>query len=202
MRDINLIPPDVFRARRAAARVRLWIGVNLGAAGLTALAVALAFWNVGSLRAAAWELDARMAQLKDLTGELERLRIERALLDTEEQTLGILVNRTPDCDLLRDLSEAAVDRAWLRQIEISRPLSFERKDSRAGLLKLEGHAGSYRHLADLMRNLESLDWIGAVELRKSQQAEADGLNAVGFELECEMVAGDGNSRSPDPVEGR
>ena len=88
MRDINLIPPDILQARRISSRLRLWIVLNLAVVGVLVLAMAVAFWNVRSEKAKAWGLDSRMAELRQWTEHLDRLRAERSLLNEEADTVG------------------------------------------------------------------------------------------------------------------
>ena len=64
----------------------------------------------------------------------------------------------------------------------------------SGMLILEGHAGSYKHLAEWMRDLGALEWIAGVDLRRSQQTQAEGLDVIGFELECTLSSQGGPRR--------
>ncbi len=191
MRDINLIPPDILQARRISSRLRLWIVLNLAVVGILILATAVTLWSVRSERAKAGDLDSRMAQLRQWTEHLDRLRAERSLLNEEADALASFVDRYPNHHRIRTLTEAMADKGWLNRIEMTRSVGRPKDGENSGMLLLEGHAGSYKHLAEWMRDLGALEWIAGVDLRRSQQAQAEGLDVVQFELECTL-----SSKSP------
>ena len=187
MRDINLIPPDVLLARRISGRLRLWVVLNLAVAGTLVLAIAVAFWGLRSERAKAWELDSRMAALQQWTEHLDQLRAERSTLNEEADALASFIDRYPNHHLIRTITEAAADKGWLSKIEMTRSVGRPNDGRDSGILLLEGHAGSYQHLAEWMRNLSALEWIAGVDLRSSQQVEAEGLSVIRFDLECTLA---------------
>jgi len=194
MRDINLIPPDILSARRTRKRFRFWIALNLGVVGILALSVAAAFWGVRSVKATAGELDDRMSELHDRTEELDRLRAERELLGEEERALASLVDRDPDHALIRSIAGSIAGQGWLSRLEMTRSVGRGNGEDESGFLRIEGHAGSYTHLAALMGAVDSLEWVTGVELIRSQQAQAEGLDVISFELECVLWSHVGDRR--------
>jgi|GEM_PF-2122542 len=195
MRDINLIPPDTLEGHRIARRVRFWITVNLAALVLLVGVFGITAWSAHTANEALWRLDSRLAELRRLTEDLEALKSEGARLSQEEAALAALLDRTSDCRLLSTLTGAVVDDGWLTRLEFQRPVGETRANS-SGELLLEGHAGSYAHLARLMAKLDTLEFVAAVSLRSSQRTRAEEMDVIRFDLECPLA------RGPRGAEGR
>ncbi|MCK4547162.1 MAG: PilN domain-containing protein [Candidatus Eisenbacteria sp.] len=190
MKNINLIPPDVQTAQQVRQRLRFWITVNIAVAGVLVCLTGLLAWNVRVEKLAAGELDTGVTGLQGLTLELEQLRDERSTLAREERALSFLLDRAPDYDLVRAVAEAVADNGWLMKMEISRYAGEQRNRERgSGRLVLEGHAGSYSHLAKLMSRLDALEYVASVDLKQSQRGQAAGVDAIQFELECLLAPG-------------
>jgi Tfp pilus assembly protein PilN len=186
MRDINLIPPDAFEAEERSRRLRFWAAVNAAVLVVLCALYGLASWSVRVEEQAACRLDARLSELRGLSDELQSLRTERTLLGTEEEAFASLLGRTPDCSIVRTIAEVVVQEGWLTRIDLTRPVAGERGP---GALTIEGHAGSFAHLARLMGDLESLDYVASVDLRRSQRGRVENLDVVTFEIACPLVGG-------------
>lgn len=189
MRNINLIPPDVLEGWRIASRIRFWIVVNVAVLVLLGAVFGISAWGAKKEKDRVWKLDHRLSELQHLTAELEGLRAERDRLGKEERALASLLDRPPDFRLVGTLAEAVVDHGWLTQVELVRPVAEAKEKTGRGNLTLRGHAGSYAHLARLMRQVGSLEYIAEVGLKSSQRVQSEGLDVIQFELECPLASG-------------
>ncbi len=178
---INLLP---VRAAKKKETLRMQFTI----AGLiTFFVIAVTMVVYFTLRSEASALTQEIAkgnqeieELQKKIGELSKIKEQKRVV---EEKLGIIKKleaaRTGPAELLRKLSEAIPDRAWLALM----------KETSTGV-SMQGYADTDDVVADFMRGLERFKELGAVELDVAQRLteKETGKELTSFNLKLEREA--------------
>jgi hypothetical protein len=189
MISLNLIPMQIRSQRKMASRKGRWCAVVVGFG--MALVIAGAVWRMAigtppdlaaRLHMVHGEIDSKSAELNKLTSELAEnrtaLQLSRAM------------NGQPDWGfLLALLVKVRGDDVVLSQCEISAPGEVlnagKTADEGRPVLKLQGLARTQAAVSSFTLKLEQTGLFESIERVSNRQSQA-GLDAVGFNLECQL----------------
>ncbi|MEK6531555.1 MAG: PilN domain-containing protein [Deltaproteobacteria bacterium] len=178
---INLLPVR-------AAKKKETLRMQLTIAGLiTFFVIAVMMVAYVTLRSEASALaqeiskgNDEIAELQKKIGELSKIKEQKRVV---EEKLGIIKKleaaRTGPTELLRKLSEAIPDRAWLALM----------KETPSGV-SIQGYADTDDVVADFMRGLQKFKELGSVELDVAQRLteKETGKELTSFSLKLEREA--------------
>ena len=190
MTRINLLP---WREERRKQREREFYGM-LALAGVAGLAVALLwiFWMGAQisnqdgrndyLKAQIKQLDAKIAEIKDLEKTRDRLLARKKIIEQ------LQANRSQMVHLFDELVKTIPDSVRLTNMS-----------QNGQKLHLDGVAQSNASVATYMRHVEASPWLGDVDLKKTENKSSDSALPYVFSLDMKLTKpedkkkGDGDS---------
>ena len=177
MIEINLLP---LREARRKETVRFQVSVFI----LTViLALAIVFflkWNADQrerqLDGQIKSVQAEIARLNKIVGEINRIKREKELLEKRLKVIeGLERGRLGAAKLFDELSRRVPEKLWLEKVS-----------KKGSTLHLEGIALDDETIADFMTTLEASPLISRVELELAQRHRVGEVPLKKFVLKCNL----------------
>jgi len=181
MIKINLLPYHETEKKASQAKEILLLAGSFIA--FVACIAILHFYMVARIALLESDIQAneqRLAELKKIVGNIEELKAEKRILENKIDIITKLEQgRTFSVSMLNQLASSVP----------VKDLSLENVSQSGNSLSLKGKARNTIVVASFMKSLESLPFIGSVNLVSSVQDEIAGSKVQSFILNCAIKKG-------------
>lgn len=212
IREINLIPQDVFERNQGMNRLRIW-SLVIGLILVTVFGLAgVEKRNSGAVQMVIEELKTRNETMETKLNRLGELQQQRDRLARKEKAIHSLMHKRSLCGLFAELEAVMNRNVWLTAAEYRDGILAERKgrardevgytstgyinikddafapDRKVDAARpqieanLKGMAMSYAAIADFLQQLSESELFFQVKLSRVHEVDLNGLDLVEFEL--------------------
>ncbi len=177
MIEINLLP---LREARRKETVRFQVSVFILTVILALAVVFFLKWNADQrerqLDGQIKSVQAEIARLNKIVGEINRIKREKELLERRLKVIeGLERGRLGAAKLFDELSRRVPEKLWLEKVS-----------KKGSTLHLEGIALDDETIADFMTTLEASPLISRVELELAQRHRVGEVPLKKFVLKCNL----------------
>ncbi len=200
MKNISLLPPELFKEKRARQRQRYYIIFAAALALLFLINAALFLLNLNAQS----HVNFLEQQRENTEGQVAGLQEYAEMKERAEEVEGLLrqaMGAVPDWDLLLiNVAGSMPGEVWLSELDAR----FEVMEGMEGTenagegdvdadiygeIVIRGHAFNHEAVASWLQSLEEQEGLREVRCRFSQEVDLEGLPSVQFEITAYLEPG-------------
>ncbi|HWA49611.1 MAG TPA: PilN domain-containing protein [Dongiaceae bacterium] len=193
-RMVNLIPAHRRVAQQRGRRLKVWIGVTIGWAGLLlAICAGVRYGGASDADAAAAnELRGVQSRIEQLDQMLATVKKQLAEAQSRQQTV-IAITDQPDWSILLSLLARVREDVVLREVTL-RPDPATRNIT----LALRGFSRTQAEASQFVLRLQQIGLFDEVKLLRTGREPVMNTAAVSFDVSCEIRGADSAGKARQP----